>query len=241
MSSERYLLLDNSPAGTKEARHPSSLEGTQLMRRILVSIVTLATASVLTLVAGATGAQAARLGSLPPASGLAVTTSDSARHEVTVTSAGPRGIPPVELGRDHYVRLRLKWGKCAEMPGWSKKNYTQADVWTCKNQANVKWYVTFAGTYGSWDTYYIKNSSSKKCLNVAGRSYKNGTKIIQYTCSNALNNRWVFAPHADYYELKSVATNGFINVAGGKAANGAKLVQWNTFGHANQDFFFDLV
>jgi len=209
------------------------------MRRILGSIATLATASLLTLTVGATATQAAPVRTIPPASGPTTVAPDVSRHQVA--AAGPTGTPPVELGRDYYIRMRLKWSKCAEIPGWSKTNYKQADIWTCKNQANVKWKVTFAGTFGHWDTYFIKNSSSKKCLNVAGRSSKNNTKIIQYKCTNALNSKWRFVPHADYYELKNIATSGFINVAGGKAKNGAKLVQWNTFGHANQDFFFDLV
>jgi hypothetical protein len=172
--------------------------------------------------------------------GEASAAPDDERHEVTATGVMPLAAPPVELGHDYYLRSRLSWGKCAEIPSWSKSNYKQADVWTCANQANVKWYVVFAGTYGALDTYYIKNSYSKKCLNVAGGSVRNGTKIIQYTCSSALNNRWRLVSHNGYYEIKNMNTNSFVNIAGGRASNGAKLVEWNTFGRTNQDFFFDL-
>jgi hypothetical protein len=163
--------------------------------------------------------------------------AQAAAAGVTAAKAAP---PPVELGRKYYMRSRLNWSKCAEMPRWSTKNSTQADIWTCKNQNNVKWIVTSAGQYGIEDTYFIKNANSKKCLNVAGYSYKKGAKIIQYKCSAQLNGRWRFYRHGSYWELWNMGTGGFVNIAGGKAVNGAKLIQWNKAGYANQDFFFDL-
>ncbi|GAB1693451.1 RICIN domain-containing protein [Krasilnikovia sp. M28-CT-15] len=188
--------------------------------------------------------------SAPPAAavGLPVTALAGATAPVQVAPAraavqrvsAAMAPPIVEPGRTYYIRSRLNWHKCIEMPGWSKKNYTQADIWTCVNQNNVKWKVVFAGTYGGLETYFIKNVHSGKCLNLAGDSPKDGAKIIQYKCNTGLNNMWRFLPHQDYLEVKSMSTNGLLNISGGRAVNKAKIIQWNRFGYKNQDFFFDL-
>jgi hypothetical protein len=172
---------------------------------------------------------------------LGTTPAPASANSPAAAAAADSPAPPVELGHKYYVRSRLDWNKCAEIPGASKKNSTQADIWTCVNQDNVKWVVTSAGAYAGINTYFIKNAHSGKCLNVAGYSIENGAKIIQYTCSSQLNGRWRFvARNGGYWELWNMGTSGFINIAGGKATNGAKLIQWTKSGFTNEEFFFDL-
>lgn len=158
-----------------------------------------------------------------------------------VTAAGPLNPPPIQVGKHFYMRSRLNYDKCVEIPGWSKKNSTQADIWDCVNQGNAQWYLVFAGSTTGFDMYQVKNVHSKKCLNVQGGDPQDSTRIIQYKCSGQFNNLWRFYPHDGYWEIKSMDTNSLINIAGGVAKNGAKLIQWHQGNYKNEDFTLDLV
>ncbi|WP_218224434.1 RICIN domain-containing protein [Pseudomonas sp. PIC25] len=75
-------------------------------------------------------------------------------------------------------------------------------------------------------TYSIKAKHSGKCLDVSGASTADGAALIQWTCHQANNQRWVLTALGDgYYEVKSKHSGKCMDVTGASTANGARLQQ----------------
>jgi Ricin-type beta-trefoil lectin domain-like len=127
--------------------------------------------------------------------------------------------------------------KCADDPGYSTGN-VRIDQWSCVNQTNEYWYLDFSGGSGP----LVVNGASGKCLNVSGASKSSGAFVIQYPCSNALNNQWTVLdvlvngqPIGD--ELMNVNSGLCLNVAGNSKSNGADLIQYTCGYYLNEIFY----
>ncbi|WUH78497.1 RICIN domain-containing protein [Streptomyces sp. NBC_00435] len=82
--------------------------------------------------------------------------------------------------------------------------------------------------------FQLINRHSGKAIDVPGASTSPGTKIIQYTPSEAVNQRFRFIPVGS--GLHEVRTTGGLSwdISGGGNSDGARLIQWNPTGADNQ-------
>ncbi|GAA1144433.1 hypothetical protein GCM10009630_48730 [Kribbella jejuensis] len=71
-------------------------------------------------------------------------------------------------------------GKCLSARDTALK--TPAVLWTCDGSPGQRWIPQTSGA--------LANAASGLCLDAAGASSANGTKLIIYTCNGGLNQRW---------------------------------------------------
>ncbi|MFD7159847.1 PQQ-dependent sugar dehydrogenase [Kribbella sp. NPDC059898] len=71
-------------------------------------------------------------------------------------------------------------GKCLTAGGTTSKS--PVVLWTCDGSAGQRWRPSYDGT--------LQNTASGYCLDASGASSANGTKLILYQCTAAVNQRW---------------------------------------------------
>lgn len=101
-----------------------------------------------------------------------------------------------------YGRLNLE-NMMRNLPGWTEPTTIQAGV------------------------YNLTNVNSNKCVDVQGAGTTNGTSVIQWTCSGAVNQKWNVEPVGAYYKLTAVHSGKVLEWYDPSAGNGGMVDQWD--------------
>ncbi|MFE7552790.1 glycosyl hydrolase family 95 catalytic domain-containing protein [Streptomyces gardneri] len=85
--------------------------------------------------------------------------------------------------------------------------------------------------------YQLVNRQTGKAIDVPGASTRAGTGLVQYTPSQAVNQRFRFVPVAGgVYEVLCTHTSLAWDIAAASTADGAKLIQWPLTHGTNQQW-----
>ena len=80
----------------------------------------------------------------------------------------------------------------------------------------------------------VRAVHSDKCLEVPRSSRDDGTKIIQFKCTNATNQKWRFTRRGDYYEISAVHSGKCLDVPRNSQENRVELIQYRCLNTTNQ-------
>jgi hypothetical protein len=90
-------------------------------------------------------------------------------------------------GQPGWITIRnLSSGKCLEIPGWYANNGVRLQQYACNGGTNQQWRVS---TGPSGRRY--QNRFSRKCIDIAWETHHPGFHVIQWTCHNDDNQRFV--------------------------------------------------
>ncbi|MEU7476950.1 RICIN domain-containing protein [Lentzea sp. NPDC042327] len=94
-----------------------------------------------------------------------------------------------------------------------------------------------AATIDTTAWYVLVDRNSGKALDVSGASAADGTRIIQWSRTDAANQQWQFVDSGGgYYRIRSRSSGKVLDVSGASAADGAAVVQWSDNNGSNQQF-----
>ncbi|WP_026117042.1 ricin-type beta-trefoil lectin domain protein [Nocardiopsis valliformis] len=110
---------------------------------------------------------------------------------------------------------------CLDVPGGTRENRTQVQVWDCNGGSNQQWTRTSTGEI----TVY----GGEKCLDALGGGAADGTRVGIYDCNGQDNQKWAF--HSDN-TLRSVSSGLCLDVS--RDTSRAQL--WSCWGGDNQQW-----
>jgi hypothetical protein len=136
---------------------------------------------------------------------------------------------------------------CLDVPYASLNVGVPMEQHGCHGGDNQRWNLKQVGWEGNRAIYNIVSVKSKLCLDVEGASTSLGARIIQYTCHNGTNQRWVASVESRYASVSPVTPRSFRSVRSGMCIDvyeasrnhGAKIVQWYCEGNKNQLWRFN--
>ncbi|MFE3459258.1 ricin-type beta-trefoil lectin domain protein [Nocardiopsis aegyptia] len=108
---------------------------------------------------------------------------------------------------------------CLDVPGSTRENRTQVQIWDCNGGANQQWTRTASGEITVYD--------GAKCLDALGGGATDGTRVGIYDCNGQDNQKWTF--HSDG-TLRSDASGLCLDVG----RDTAKAQLWSCWGGDNQ-------
>ncbi|NUR03389.1 MAG: cellulase family glycosylhydrolase, partial [Streptomyces sp.] len=115
-------------------------------------------------------------------------------------------------------------GRCLDVPGQSRTDGTQLDIWDCNGGANQQWTSTSAKelrVYGD------------KCLDANGQGRTSGTVVDIYTCNGGANQQWTLDSNGT---ITGVQSGLCLDVTGAGTANGTKIELYTCNGGSNQQW-----
>jgi hypothetical protein len=115
-------------------------------------------------------------------------------------------------------------GRCLDVPGSTRTDGTQLDIWDCNGGANQQWTLTPGGellVYGD------------KCLDAQGQGTAPGTVVDLYTCNGGANQQWTLNGDGTVTGAQSGLC---LDVVGGATADGSDVDLWSCNGGANQQW-----
>jgi hypothetical protein len=115
-------------------------------------------------------------------------------------------------------------GRCADVPGASTTNGTQAQLWDCHGGTNQSW------TYASNKQLVVYGT---KCLEASGWGTANGTKVAIWDCHGGSNQQWNVNGDGT---ITNVLSNLCLDANGRSTTNGTQLVLWSCSGQSNQQW-----
>lgn len=124
-------------------------------------------------------------------------------------------------GQGYYeIRPTYKKQMRLDVPGASKKNNTNLQIYKTNSTKSQRFYLVEAG--GGY--YYIVSQVSGKVLDVKGNSKKSGTGVIQHTWKRGKNQQWRFEILSDgsYYIIPRVNQNLALAYSGTKVVVSSK-------------------
>ncbi|WP_412752074.1 RICIN domain-containing protein [Krasilnikovia sp. M28-CT-15] len=136
-----------------------------------------------------------------------------------------------------FYMVNQQSNRCAEIPGYSKKNGAHVDQFTCAYDVhtNEMWEFRYVKRSHGVALHQIINAASRKCMNVAGASTANGAAVVQWPCSrSATNGLWYRDEVAGYHVWRNGHSGKCLNVAGASKKNGAWLVQYTCGNYRNE-------
>jgi hypothetical protein len=127
-------------------------------------------------------------------------------------------------------------GKCLSVKRWGTADNEAIRIWRCDDptpaaQSSKPWELVDKG-----DGYVeIRNVKSGKCVDVYEASRKRGEVVRQYTCNNAVNQRWERQEvRPGKYQFKAKHSGMCADVREGGTGDGTLVVQWTCTGADNQ-------
>jgi endoglucanase len=111
-------------------------------------------------------------------------------------------------------------GRCVDVPGGSRTNGTQIELWDCNGGSNQSF------TYTSAKLFQVYGS---KCLDANGTGA--GAKVQIWDCNGGANQQWNI--HADG-TVTGVQSGLCLDATGGAIANGTLIELWSCNGGGNQ-------
>lgn len=114
--------------------------------------------------------------------------------------------------------------RCLDVPGQSRTDGTQLDIWDCNGGANQQW------TYTSGKQLQVYGDT---CLDAYGQGRTNGTVVDIYTCNGGTNQQWNL--NADG-TITGVQSGLCLDVTGAATADGALVELWGCNGGTNQQW-----
>jgi hypothetical protein len=86
--------------------------------------------------------------------------------------------------------------------------------------------------------YQVVAQHSGKCMDVAGASLSDNTRIIQWSCNGGNNQQFYLTPMNDgTYTISARHSGKCVDVSGASTENGAAIIQWACHGGDNQRFY----
>jgi len=85
----------------------------------------------------------------------------------------------------------------------------------------------------------VRNRNSGKCIEDAYFGTANGSSVVQYSCWNGDNQKWILAPSAGapgYFDIINKYSGKSLDVPGWNTANGTPIQQWDHTNGTNQRF-----
>jgi tRNA A-37 threonylcarbamoyl transferase component Bud32 len=168
-----------------------------------------------------------RLGAAPPA--VPADTTPTATVTMAPSEAAVAPQDPVDPGR---APSRLPSGGsptttlrntgvpgCLDVPGATRQNGSQVQVYNCDGGSNQQWTRTAGGQI----TVY----GGTKCLDALGHGTSNGTKVAIYDCNGEDNQKWTF--HSDG-TIRGVPSGLCLDVNWSTS----KAQLWSCWGASNQ-------
>ncbi|MFF4381256.1 non-reducing end alpha-L-arabinofuranosidase family hydrolase [Kitasatospora sp. NPDC001547] len=113
-------------------------------------------------------------------------------------------------------------GRCLDVPGASRTDGTNLQIYDCWGGANQQWTSTDSGQL----TVY-----GDKCLEAPGHATTAGTRVAIRGCGGGADQQW--RVNADG-TIVGVESGLCLDVSGGGTANGTAVQLWNCTGAANQ-------
>ena len=129
-------------------------------------------------------------------------------------------------------------GNCLDVTNNPKKG-TILQSWKCnKSSDNQRFDIIKKNRRGE---RIIKSVKGNMCLDVAGKSTKDGAKIILWSCNGGANQSWnIINLKNNWFHLHSKHSRKYLDLGGGNRKNGAKYNQWACRkGNNNQRFRAD--
>ncbi|MFB9394110.1 PHB depolymerase family esterase [Streptomyces coeruleoprunus] len=114
-------------------------------------------------------------------------------------------------------------GKCLDVPGASRTNGTQTQIWDCNGGPNQTWTRTSAKQL----TVY----GGAKCLDAAGTA--TGAKVVLWDCNGGTSQQWNINSNGT---ITGVQSGLCLDVTGASTANGALVELWDCNGGSNQQW-----
>jgi serine protease len=112
--------------------------------------------------------------------------------------------------------------RCLDVPGASRTNGTQEDIWDCNGGTNQQWTLTSAKqlqVYGN------------KCLDAYNNQTTAGTKVVIWDCNGGTNQQWTLNSNGT---VTGVQSGLCLDVSGAATANGSLVELWTCNGGSNQ-------
>ncbi|MEV7808718.1 ThuA domain-containing protein [Microbispora sp. NPDC088329] len=124
----------------------------------------------------------------------ASTADDAKIVQMSATEGSEQQWEAIPFTAGAYQLKNVKSGKCLDVPAGSTATGTQLVQYSChpdghKDQVNQRFYLIPSG-----DAYQVNSAVSGLCLDINGNSKADGAALIQWTCSNADNQRFGFTP-----------------------------------------------
>ncbi|WP_432921355.1 ThuA domain-containing protein [Microbispora sp. CA-135349] len=124
----------------------------------------------------------------------ASTADDAKIVQMSATEGSEQQWEAIPFTAGAYQLKNVKSGKCLDVPTGSTATGTQLVQYSChpdghKDQVNQRFYLIPSG-----DAYQVNSAVSGLCLDINGNSKADGAALIQWTCSNADNQRFGFTP-----------------------------------------------
>jgi hypothetical protein len=114
-------------------------------------------------------------------------------------------------------------GKCLDVPGATRAEGTQVDIWDCNGGTNQEWTSTSSGQL----TVY----SGGDCLDAYGQGTAPGTKVDIWPCTGGANQEWSLNSNGT---ITGVPSGLCLDVTGASTADGALGELWTCSGQSNQ-------
>ncbi|MFI1812848.1 non-reducing end alpha-L-arabinofuranosidase family hydrolase [Streptomyces sp. NPDC020422] len=113
-------------------------------------------------------------------------------------------------------------GRCLDVPGGTRTEGTNPQVWDCHGGTNQRWTLTDdkqLTVYGD------------RCLDVPGHATTAGTRPVIWSCNGGTNQQWRIDADGTVVAVESGLC---LDVSGAGTANGTAVQLWNCAGSSNQ-------
>ncbi|GII92188.1 RICIN domain-containing protein [Sinosporangium siamense] len=128
--------------------------------------------------------------------------------------------------------------KVLDVRDGSQANGARVQIWQRNGYAQQYWTIERTGTSNSLGVYQLTSRHSGKCLDMAiDGTIGNGTRVQQWTCTGATNQRWIARPVVagnNWVSLVNQRSGLCLDVPNYSYTDGNMLQVWQCHGDWNQ-------